>query len=168
MRGVRFTSTAASFRRFSCYFHREKVKVLKQKKNIPGYDYVHFIPISVICALGLFNSPFTFPILALAPLFFWFQRGITNQSYFTPFVTLHFRMVSLIPGFFITGFILTLADSIIFGDDFLDKVWELEDLKWDDWKCVPIQSLLNAVEQFRLAFNQGKTHLSLYNGFRLS
>ena len=76
---------------------REKVDLRKKKMKIPSGDFKHFFLISVICAIGIFNHP-SFIIYLAVPLFYWFQRGISNNSVFTPFIMFHFRMASLIPG----------------------------------------------------------------------
>ena len=76
---------------------RERVKLRRKEKRIPQHDFIHFLPISVICAVGFFNRP-TFVAFALVPVFFWLQRGLQVKSYFQPFITIHFRIASLAPG----------------------------------------------------------------------
>ena len=56
----------------------------RKKKLIPDHDFKHFLPISVLVVAGTFNRP-TFPAFAAAPVFFWLQRGVATNSYFTPF-----------------------------------------------------------------------------------
>ena len=75
----------------------EKVKVNKKRKFIPGHDFKYYLHISVLVVAGYFNRP-TFLIFACVPLFYWFQRGVATDSYFSPFQIFNFRMASLIPG----------------------------------------------------------------------
>ena len=61
-----------------------QVAATRKKKLIPDHDFKHFLPISVLVVAGTFNRP-TFPAFAAAPVFFWLQRGVATNSYFTPF-----------------------------------------------------------------------------------
>ena len=76
---------------------REKVDIHKRKKLIPDHDFKHVISISILCAVGTFNRP-TFLVFAVVPLFYWFQRGIAQHSFITPFQMLNFRMLAIFPG----------------------------------------------------------------------
>ncbi len=73
---------------------RERVKVIKKQRLIPGYDYHRVVAIGVICAVGIFNRP-TFAAFALVPVFFWLQRGLQVGSYFQPFMVINFRAALL-------------------------------------------------------------------------
>ena len=83
----------------------EKVKLTKKRKAIPEHHFKFFGLISVICAVGFFNRP-TFVAYAMIPLFFWFQRGIATDSYWSPFQIFNFRMLSLMPSKFVHTSIL--------------------------------------------------------------
>ena len=69
---------------------REKVDIVKRRKLIPPHDFKFALPISILCAVGFFNRP-TFVAFAIIPLFYWFQRGVFNHSYITPFQMFNFR-----------------------------------------------------------------------------
>jgi len=75
----------------------EKVKIRRKEKLIPPHDYKYCLPISVICAAGIFNRP-TFAAFAVVPVFYWLQRNLQVKSYFEPFIVIHFRALSLAPG----------------------------------------------------------------------
>eukprot|EP00095_Tigriopus_kingsejongensis_P005195 maker-scaffold321_size207582-snap-gene-1.32 protein:Tk05195 transcript:maker-scaffold321_size207582-snap-gene-1.32-mRNA-1 annotation:"gpi mannosyltransferase 4" len=118
----------------------ERVKITKKRKLIPAHDFKHVLPISVLCLVGFFNRP-TFVVFALVPLFYWFQRGVTTDSYFTPFQIFNFRMLAMIPGALVTGLAFVLFDSLYYGELTLHKLWWLE-MEWSDWKCTPLQFIL--------------------------
>ena len=61
-----------------------QVAATRKKKLIPDHDFKYFLPISVLVVVGTFNRP-TFPAFAAAPVFFWLQRGVATNSFFTPF-----------------------------------------------------------------------------------
>ncbi len=123
---------------------REKIKVTRKKKLIPGHDYKHFLPISVLVVAGFFNRP-TFVAFAAAPVFFWMQRGVATESYFTPFQTFNFRMVSFLPGMAVTFLLFLTLDSLYYGELTLMKLWHLT-MDWTDWKCTPFNFVMyNAV-----------------------
>ena len=114
---------------------RERAEIKKKEKLIPPHDFKFFIPISILCAFGLFNRP-TFPAFIIVPLFYWFQRGVSTHSIMTPFQMFNFRMASMAPGFIITALVIILCDSLYFGDLTFTKLWNLT-MAWDDWKCAP-------------------------------
>ena len=89
---------------------RERAQIKKKEKLIPPHDFKFFLPISILCAVGIFNRP-TFPAFVVVPLFYWFQRGVINNSIVTPFQMFNFRMASMIPGFAI--FILLLDFAVL-------------------------------------------------------
>merc|ERR1711971_364480 len=62
---------------------RERVEIQKKRKIIPPHDFKFVLPIGILVAVGVFNRP-TFVFFAFVPLFFWFQRGVSNKSMFTP------------------------------------------------------------------------------------
>lgn len=118
----------------------EKVKLNRKRKIIPEHDFKFFLPISVLCIVGFFNRP-TFVCFAVVPLFYWFQRGVATDSYFTPFQIFNFRMASLIPGAVLTGSLFVLFDSLYYGEITWHKLWWLT-MSWSDWKCTPLQFIL--------------------------
>ncbi|XP_040583130.1 GPI mannosyltransferase 4 [Lepeophtheirus salmonis] len=118
----------------------ERVKINKKRKLIPGHDYKYFLHLSMICAIGVYNRP-TFFIYASMPLFYWFQRNIAVDSYWTPFQTFNFRIFSIAPGFFLTALILLFTDSLYFGELTLKKIWNLT-MNWEDWKLTPLNFIL--------------------------
>ena len=75
-----------------------QVAASRKKKLIPDHDFKHFLPISALVVAGIFNRP-TFVAFAAAPVFFWLQRGVATNPYFTPFQMFNFRVAALLPGF---------------------------------------------------------------------
>ena len=69
---------------------KERVEIQKKRKLIPPHDFKFIIPIAAVTAIGFFNRP-TFIFFSFAPLFFWFQRGVSNKSVFSPFQMFNFR-----------------------------------------------------------------------------
>ena len=119
---------------------REKVNIQKKKKLIPPHDFKFIIPIGIICAVGFFNRP-TFFFFAFAPLFFWFQRGISNNSMFTPFQVFNFRIALMMPIVMVVGMLLLLSDSLYYGQLTLHKLWHLT-MDWEDWKIAPFNFIM--------------------------
>ena len=111
---------------------KEKVEIQKKRKLIPPHDFKFIIPIAIVCALGFFNRP-TFVLFSFPPLFFWFQRGVSNKSLFTPFQMFNFRIALMIPLLLIFGCFIILTDSFYYGDLTPDKLWNLT-MDWTDWK----------------------------------
>jgi len=119
---------------------RERVQIHKKRKLIPAHDFKYFIPISIISAVGFFNRP-TFLFFAFSPLFFWFQRGISTVSIFSPFQMFNFRMLSILPLFLLTCLILLLTDSLYFGQLTLHNLWHLK-MDYGDWKLAPLNFIM--------------------------
>jgi len=119
---------------------KEKAKIKKKEKLIPPHDFKFFIPISVLVSIGIFNRP-TFALFAFVPLFYWFLRGVANNSIITPFQMFNFRMASLVPGVLITTLIIVLCDSLYFGELTFKKLWHLT-MDWNDWKVTPFQFVM--------------------------
>ena len=69
---------------------KEKAQIKKKEKLIPPHDFKFFLPISVLTIVGIFNRP-TFALFAFVPLFYWFLRGVANNSIITPFQMFNFR-----------------------------------------------------------------------------
>ena len=111
---------------------KEKVEIQKKRKLIPPHDFKFIIPIAIVCALGFFNRP-TFVLFSFPPLFFWFQRGVSNKSLFTPFQMFNFRIALMIPLLLIFGCFIILTDSFYYGDLTPGKLWNLT-MDWTDWK----------------------------------
>ena len=119
---------------------REKAQIKKKEKLIPPHDFKFFLPISILIAIGIFNRP-TFVAFAMAPLFFWFQRGVSMHSIMSPFQMFNFRMAALLPGVVVTTLILIFCDSLYYGDLTFYKLWELS-MDWSDWKITPFQFVM--------------------------
>ena len=119
---------------------KERAQIKKKEKLIPPHDFKFCIPISILVGIGIFNRP-TFVAFAIVPLFYWFQRGVTNNSIITPFQMFNFRMVSIAPGALITALLIIFCDSLYFGDLTLRKLWNLS-MNWEDWKCTPFQFVM--------------------------
>jgi len=119
---------------------KEKVEIQKKRKLIPPHDFKFIIPISLICAIGFFNRP-TFVLFSFPPLFFWFQRGVSNKSVFTPFQMFNFRIALLIPLVLIFGALLILTDSLYYGQLTPIKLWNLT-MSWEDWKVAPFNFIM--------------------------
>ena len=119
---------------------KEKVEIQKKRKLIPPHDFKFIIPIAAICALGFFNRP-TFILFGFPPLFFWFQRGVSNKSVFTPFQIFNFRIGLMVPLLLIFGCLLILTDSLYYGQLTPGKLWNLT-MNWTDWKVSDLRSIL--------------------------
>ena len=119
---------------------REKVEIQKKRKIIPPHDFKFILPIGMLVAVGVFNRP-TFLLYAFAPLFFWFQRGVSNKSMFSPFQIFNFRIAALIPIIIVSSSLLLLADSLYYGQLTLRKLWDLT-MSYDDWKLVPFNFIM--------------------------
>ena len=115
---------------------KEKVEIQKKRKLIPPHDFKFIVPIAAICALGFFNRP-TFALFAFPPLFFWFQRGVSNKSVFTPFQMFNFRIGLMVPLLLAFGCLLILTDSLYYGQLTPGKLWNLT-MEWTDWKVSSI------------------------------
>jgi len=123
---------------------REKVEIQKKRKKIPEHDFKFIIPIGVIVAVGIFNRP-TFFIFSFVPLFFWFQRGISQKSMFSPFQMFNFRLFLMIPIILISGCIILFSDSLYWGELTLTRLWNLQ-MSYTDWKFSPFNFIMyNAV-----------------------
>ena len=116
------------------------MEIQKKRKLIPPHDFKFIIPISMICAIGFFNRP-TFVLFSFPPLFFWFQRGVSNKSVFTPFQMFNFRIALLIPLVLIFGALLILTDSLYYGQLTPIKLWNLT-MSWEDWKVAPFNFIM--------------------------
>ena len=119
---------------------RERVEIQKKRKIIPPHDFKFVLPIGILVAVGIFNRP-TFVFFAFVPLFFWFQRGVSNKSMFTPFQIFNFRIAALIPITLVSGSILLLTDSLYYGQLTLRKLWDLT-MSYDDWKLAPFNFIM--------------------------
>lgn len=90
----------------------DKVRITKLIKLLPKHSLRRCMPIAVVTVSGIFNRP-TFVFYALAPLFFWFQRGLpTKPSFLKDFHSRIFVFVIYclpVVGLFI------YADSIYYG-----------------------------------------------------
>ena len=117
-----------------------QVAASRKKKLIPDHDFKHFLPISALVVAGIFNRP-TFVAFAAAPVFFWLQRGVATNSYFTPFQMFNFRVAALLPGFAATFLSFLLFDSLYFGHLTWTKLWHLT-MDWTDWKCTPVNFIM--------------------------
>ena len=117
---------------------KEKVEIQKKRKLIPPHDFKFIIPIAAVCALGFFNRP-TFILFGFPPLFFWFQRGVSNKSVFTPFQIFNFRIGLMIPLLLIFGCLLILTDSLYYGQLTPGKLWNLT-MDWTDWKVSELKT----------------------------
>ena len=111
---------------------KEKVEIQRKRKLIPPHDFKFIIPIAAACVLGFFNRP-TFVLFSFPPLFFWFQRGVSNKSLFTPFQMFNFRIALMIPLILIFCCCIILTDSLYYGDLTSGKLWNLT-MDWTDWK----------------------------------
>lgn len=119
---------------------REKVEIQKKRKIIPPHDFKFVLPIGVVVAVGIFNRP-TFLFYSFVPLFFWFQRGVSNKSMFTPFQIFNFRIAAMVPIVVATSCVLLLTDSLYYGQLTLRKLWDLT-MHYDDWKLAPFNFVM--------------------------
>uniref|UniRef100_A0A1B6M3X5 Mannosyltransferase n=1 Tax=Graphocephala atropunctata TaxID=36148 RepID=A0A1B6M3X5_9HEMI len=65
-----------------CYIRaesmREKVRLNRLRKSLPGHSFSSCIKIASISVLGVFNRP-TFIAFAFTPIFFWLHRGLGSR-----------------------------------------------------------------------------------------
>lgn len=59
----------------------DKVRITKLIKLLPKHSLRRCMPIAIVTVSGFFNRP-TFVFYAVAPLFYWFQRGLPNKQPF--------------------------------------------------------------------------------------
>ena len=52
-------------------------------------------------------------------------------------------MLSVFAGFLGTCLLLTLTDSLYYGDLTLQKLYTFEGLEWSDWKCTPAAYIMH-------------------------
>ena len=119
---------------------KEKVEIQKKRKLIPPHDFKYIVPIAAICILGFFNRP-TFVLFGFPPLFFWFQRGVSNKSVFTPFQIFNFRIGLMVPLLLVFSCLLILTDSLYYGQLTPGKLWNLT-MDWKDWKVAPFNFVM--------------------------
>ena len=113
---------------------KEKVEIQKKRKLIPPHDFKFVLPIAAVCAVGFFNRP-TFVLFSFPPLFFWFQRGVSSKSVFTPFQMFNFRILVMVPLVLVFGAAIILTDSLYYGQLTPGKLWNLT-MDWGDWKVI--------------------------------
>lgn len=71
---------------------REKVRLNRLRKLLPGHSFSRCILISTITVLGVFNRP-TFLAFAFTPVFFWLHRGLGSRHIGLP--EFHLRILFL-------------------------------------------------------------------------
>ncbi|KAG8322796.1 hypothetical protein J6590_015787 [Homalodisca vitripennis] len=71
---------------------REKVRLNRLRKSLPGHSFSSCLIIASISVLGVFNRP-TFIAFAFTPIFFWLHRGLGSKNIGLP--EFHLRIVLL-------------------------------------------------------------------------
>ncbi|XP_012225146.1 GPI mannosyltransferase 4 isoform X2 [Linepithema humile] len=90
----------------------ERVKYYKLKALLPSHSLNHCFVLATITVIGIFNRP-TFVAFALAPIFFWLQRGLGSRS--VGFKDFHVRMFVFVLCGLPTALFFILVDSFYFG-----------------------------------------------------
>ncbi|XP_046674353.1 GPI mannosyltransferase 4-like [Homalodisca vitripennis] len=91
---------------------REKVRLNRLRKSLPGHSFSSCLIIASISVLGVFNRP-TFIAFAFTPIFFWLHRGLGSKNIGLP--EFHLRIVLLgLCALPMTVFLI-LVDSFYFG-----------------------------------------------------
>lgn len=90
----------------------DRVKYYKLKASLPPHSLNHCFEIATITVVGIFNRP-TFIAFALAPVFFWLQRGLGSRS--VGFKDFHVRVITFIACGIPVALLLILVDSFYFG-----------------------------------------------------
>lgn len=90
----------------------DKVRISKLLKLLPKHSLRRCMPIAIVTVSGFFNRP-TFIVYALAPLFYWFQRGLPTRPTFLK--DFHSRIFIFILYCCPVVFFHIYADSIYYG-----------------------------------------------------
>ncbi|XP_020290813.1 GPI mannosyltransferase 4 [Pseudomyrmex gracilis] len=101
----------------------ERVKYYKLKALLPSHSLNHCFWLATLTIVGIFNRP-TFVAFAIAPIFFWLQRGMGSKS--VGFKDFHIRMfVFVICGLPAMMFFI-LADSFYYAYLTMGEIGKLE------------------------------------------
>ncbi|XP_054266608.1 GPI mannosyltransferase 4-like [Macrosteles quadrilineatus] len=91
---------------------REKVRLSRLRKSLPGHSFSSCAIIASITVIGVFNRP-TFLAFAFTPIFFWLHRGLGSKS--VGLSEFHLRILLLGLCALPMTVIMILIDSIYFG-----------------------------------------------------
>lgn len=88
------------------------MRITKLIKLLPKHSLKRCMPIAITTVCGIFNRP-TFVLFAVAPLFYWFQRGLpTKPSFLKDF---HMRIFLFIAYCCPVACLFIFADSVYYG-----------------------------------------------------
>ena len=88
-----------------------KVRCVRIRSNLPAYNYVDSIFLSVLITVGSFVRPTLF-IYTFIPLAYWLQRGVMTKE--IDFFYFNMRCLSLLPGIVLSLFTCIMVDSFYF------------------------------------------------------
>lgn len=101
----------------------ERVKYYKLKASLPSHSLNHCLKLATITVIGIFNRP-TFLVFALAPIFFWLQRGLGSKT--VGFIDFHLRIFTFVACAIPTALFFILVDSFYFGYLTMAEIGKLE------------------------------------------
>jgi len=101
----------------------ERVKYYKLRTLLPSHSLNHCFKLATITVIGIFNRP-TFVAFAIAPIFFWLQRGLGSKS--VNFMDFHIRIFIFILYGLPAALFFILADSFYYGYLTIGEIGQLE------------------------------------------
>lgn len=101
----------------------ERVKYYKLKALLPSHSLNRCFVLATVTVIGIFNRP-TFVAFALAPIFFWLQRGLGSRS--VGFKDFHVRMFAFVLCGLPAALFFILVDSFYFGYLTMGEIGQLQ------------------------------------------
>ncbi|EZA54636.1 GPI mannosyltransferase 4 [Ooceraea biroi] len=101
----------------------ERLKYYKLRALLPSHSLNHCFKLATITVIGIFNRP-TFVAFALAPIFFWLQRGLGSKS--VSLVDFHIRIFIFILYGLPVALFFILVDSFYYGYLTMGEIGQLE------------------------------------------
>lgn len=101
----------------------ERVKYYKLRAMLPSHSLNHCFVLATITVIGIFNRP-TFVAFALAPVFFWLQRGLGSRS--IGFKDFHVRIFVFVLCGLPAALLFVLIDSFYFGYLTMGEIGQLK------------------------------------------
>lgn len=125
----------------------ERVKYHKLMALLPSHSLNHCFILATITIIGIFNRP-TFVAFALAPIFFWLQRGLGSRS--VSFTDFHIRIVYFIICGLPAALFFILIDSFYFGYLTIGEIGQLK-IGMDNFVVTPLNFLRYNINTKNLA-----------------
>ncbi|XP_014472747.1 PREDICTED: GPI mannosyltransferase 4 [Dinoponera quadriceps] len=125
----------------------ERVKYYKLMALLPSHSLNHCFILATITIIGIFNRP-TFVAFALAPTFFWLQRGLGSRS--VGLADFHIRILYFILCGLPAALFFILVDSFYFGYLTMGEIGKLE-IGMNNFVVTPLNFLRYNVNTKNLA-----------------